>query len=75
MDWVQDREEIVTFNRFTYVLNISGLHTEVIKTNHDLPWAGLMEYGGLSTSSGNAPRRYPVCQGLHDVHPDKANLA
>jgi mRNA-degrading endonuclease YafQ of YafQ-DinJ toxin-antitoxin module len=38
-DWAQDRVGIVTFKGFTYVPNVSGLRTEVIKTNHDLPWA------------------------------------
>jgi hypothetical protein len=28
------------FKGFTFVANISGLRTEVIKTNHDLLWAG-----------------------------------
>jgi mRNA-degrading endonuclease YafQ of YafQ-DinJ toxin-antitoxin module len=39
-DWAQDGEGIVTFRGFTDVPNIGGLRTEVIKTNHDLPWAG-----------------------------------
>jgi hypothetical protein len=39
-DLAQDREGIVTFKGFTYVPNVSGLRTEVIKTSHDLPWAG-----------------------------------
>jgi hypothetical protein len=42
-DWAQDLEGIVTFKRFTYVPNVGGLRTEVIKTNHDLPWAGHYE--------------------------------
>ncbi len=39
-NWAQDQEGIVIFKGFTYVPNVSGLQTEVIKTNHDLPWAG-----------------------------------
>ncbi len=39
-DWAQDREGIVTFKGLTYVPNVDGLRAEVIKTNHDLPWAG-----------------------------------
>jgi hypothetical protein len=45
-DGAQDREGIVTFKGFTYVPNVGGLRTEVIKTNHDLPWAGHYEVRG-----------------------------
>jgi hypothetical protein len=37
---VQDGEGIVTFKEYTYVFNVGGLRTEVIKTSHDLLWAG-----------------------------------
>jgi hypothetical protein len=39
-DWGQDWDGIVTFKDCIYVPTGGGLRTEIIRTNHDLPWAG-----------------------------------
>ncbi len=39
-DWAQNQDGIVTFKRCTYVPTGDGLRSEIIRTNHDLPWAG-----------------------------------
>ncbi len=39
-DWAKERDGNVAFKRCTYVPTVGGLRSEIIKTNHYLPWAG-----------------------------------
>ncbi len=39
-DWTQDCDWIVTFKRWIYFPTGGSLRSEIIHTNHDLPWAG-----------------------------------
>ncbi len=39
-NWAQDRVGIMTFKRCIYVPTGGGLRSEIIRTNHHLPWVG-----------------------------------
>ncbi len=54
-DWAQDRDRIVTFRRCIYVSIGGGQQSEIIRTNHDLPWAG---YFGVRRTLDLVSRKY-----------------
>jgi hypothetical protein len=39
-NWAQDPDGVVTYKGCIYVPDAGGLRKEVVKVNHDLPWAG-----------------------------------